>query len=46
MASVVIRDVRKAFGLTPVIHGVTITIEDGEDHCCCRSSIRCGVNEC
>jgi multiple sugar transport system ATP-binding protein len=30
MASVVIRDVRKAFGLTPVIHGVTITIEDGE----------------
>jgi multiple sugar transport system ATP-binding protein len=30
MASVVIRDVRKAFGLTPVIHGVTITIDDGE----------------
>src|SRR6202521_898828 len=30
MASVVIRDVRKAFGLTPVIHGVTITISDGE----------------
>ena len=30
MASVVIRDVRKAFGLTPVIHGVDIDIEDGE----------------
>ena len=30
MASVVITDVRKAFGLTPVIHGVFITIEDGE----------------
>src|SRR5246127_4849388 len=30
MASVVIRDVRKAFGLTPVIHGVTITIDDGQ----------------
>ena len=30
MASVVIRDARKAFGLTPVIHGVTITIEDGQ----------------
>jgi multiple sugar transport system ATP-binding protein len=30
MASVVIRDVRKAFGLTPVIHGVTVTIGDGE----------------
>ena len=30
MASVVITDVRKAFGLTPVIHGVNITIEDGE----------------
>jgi len=30
MASVVIRDVRKAFGLTPVIHGVTVTIDDGE----------------
>ena len=30
MASVVIRDVRKAFGLAPVIHGVTITIEDGQ----------------
>src|SRR5450759_2823938 len=30
MASVVIRDVRKAFGLTPVLHGVTITIDDGQ----------------
>ena len=30
MASVVIRDVRKAFGLTSVIHGVAITIDDGQ----------------
>jgi multiple sugar transport system ATP-binding protein len=30
MASVVIRDVRKAFGAAYVIHGVNITIEDGE----------------
>ena len=30
MASVVIRDVRKAFGATTVIHGVSVTIEDGE----------------
>src|SRR5450830_1778932 len=30
MASVVIRDVRKAFGLTPVLHGVSITIDDGQ----------------
>ena len=30
MASVVIRDVRKAFGLAPIIHGVTITIDDGQ----------------
>jgi len=30
MASVVIHDVRKSFGLTPVIHGVNIAIEDGE----------------
>jgi multiple sugar transport system ATP-binding protein len=30
MASVVITDVRKAFGLTAVIHGVNVTIEDGE----------------
>jgi multiple sugar transport system ATP-binding protein len=30
MASVDIRDVRKAFGLTPVIHGVDVTIADGE----------------
>src|SRR6202142_3471871 len=30
MASVVIRDVRKAFGLASVIHGVTITIDDGQ----------------
>ena len=29
MASVVIHDVRKSFGLTPVIHGVDIAIEDG-----------------
>ncbi len=30
MASVAIRDVRKAFGSTTVIHGVDITIVDGE----------------
>jgi multiple sugar transport system ATP-binding protein len=30
MASVTIRDVRKAFGATHVIHGVNIAIEDGE----------------
>jgi multiple sugar transport system ATP-binding protein len=30
MASVTIRDVKKAFGATPVIHGVDIQIEDGE----------------
>ena len=30
MASVEIRDVRKAFGATPVIHGVDIEIKDGE----------------
>ena len=30
MATVVIRDVRKAFGLTAVIHGVDVTIADGE----------------
>jgi multiple sugar transport system ATP-binding protein len=30
MASVGIRDVKKAFGSTPVIHGVDITINDGE----------------
>jgi multiple sugar transport system ATP-binding protein len=30
MASVEIRDVRKAFGATPVIHGVSIEITDGE----------------
>jgi multiple sugar transport system ATP-binding protein len=30
MASVEIRDVRKAFGATPVIHGVSIDITDGE----------------
>jgi multiple sugar transport system ATP-binding protein len=30
MASVLIRDVRKAFGATQVIHGVDITIGDGE----------------
>ena len=30
MASVEIRDVRKAYGATPVIHGVNIEIEDGE----------------
>jgi multiple sugar transport system ATP-binding protein len=30
MASVVINDVRKSFGLTPVIHGVNVVIEDGE----------------
>jgi multiple sugar transport system ATP-binding protein len=30
MASVGIRDVRKAFGTTAVIHGVNVTINDGE----------------
>src|SRR5215475_954666 len=30
MASVAIRDVRKAFGATAVIHGVDISIKDGE----------------
>src|SRR5580692_8942017 len=30
MASVAILDVRKAFGSTHVIHGVTISISDGE----------------
>src|SRR4029450_6004004 len=30
MASVPIRDVRKAFGATAVIHGVDISIRDGE----------------
>ena len=30
MASVEIRDVRKAFGATQVIHGVDVDIEDGE----------------
>jgi multiple sugar transport system ATP-binding protein len=30
MASVLLRDVRKAFGMTPVIHGVDIDIDDGE----------------
>ncbi len=30
MASVTIRDVKKAFGTTAVIHGVNIQIEDGE----------------
>ena len=30
MASVAIRDVRKAFGATHVIHGVNIAIDDGE----------------
>ncbi|MGB7259195.1 MAG: ATP-binding cassette domain-containing protein, partial [Pseudolabrys sp.] len=30
MASVVIHDVRKAFGQTSVIHGVSVTINDGE----------------
>ena len=30
MASVVIHDVRKSFGATAVIHGVTVSISDGE----------------
>ena len=30
MASVAIRDVRKAFGAAQVIHGVDIAIDDGE----------------
>jgi len=30
MASVVVNDVRKSFGTTPVLHGVNVTIEDGE----------------
>src|SRR5690348_16255660 len=29
MASVVINDVRKSFGLTPVLHGVNVAIDDG-----------------
>jgi multiple sugar transport system ATP-binding protein len=30
MASVSIRNVRKAFGSTEVLHGVSVEIEDGE----------------
>ena len=30
MASVTLKDVRKSFGSTPVVHGVNILIEDGE----------------
>ena len=30
MASVSIREVRKAFGSTPVLHGVNVEVEDGE----------------
>src|SRR5690349_20988687 len=30
MASVAIRDIRKSFGATQIIHGVTIDIRDGE----------------
>ena len=30
MASVAIRDVRKAFGAIEVIHGVDVLIDDGE----------------
>src|SRR6201991_3429479 len=30
MAPVLLRDVRKAFGATEIIHGVDITIDDGE----------------
>ena len=30
MASVTIRDVRKAFGAAQIIRGVSVTIEDGE----------------
>ena len=30
MASVEIRDVKKAYGATQVIHGVSVDIEDGE----------------
>ncbi|MEI6302442.1 MAG: sn-glycerol-3-phosphate ABC transporter ATP-binding protein UgpC [Betaproteobacteria bacterium] len=30
MATVTLRDVRKSFGSTPVVHGVNILIEDGE----------------
>ena len=30
MASVVVNDVRKSFGTTAVLHGVNVTIEDGE----------------
>ncbi|MGD9921372.1 MAG: ATP-binding cassette domain-containing protein, partial [Pseudorhodoplanes sp.] len=30
MARVQIQDVRKAFGATQVIHGVDVSIEDGE----------------
>jgi multiple sugar transport system ATP-binding protein len=30
MASVAIRNVRKAFGSTEILHGVSVDIEDGE----------------
>src|SRR3954467_595565 len=30
MAAVAIRQIRKSYGATPVIHGVSISIEDGE----------------
>jgi ABC-type sugar transport system ATPase subunit len=30
MANVSIRDVRKTFGTTEVLHGVSVEIEDGE----------------
>ena len=30
MASVAIRNVRKAFGSTEVLHGVSVDIQDGE----------------
>ena len=30
MASVGIRDVRKSFGTTPILHGVSVDIQDGE----------------
>ena len=30
MAAVAIRQIRKSYGTTPVIHGVSVSIEDGE----------------
>ena len=34
MASVEVSNVRKSFGSFEIIHGVSITVEDGELHSC------------